>query len=274
MKTKSPSKATKVQWLTDLHLDRVFPDNQRRFLDCLAASDGIVVISGDISSSLYLNRHLTLVAAACAPRPAYFTLGNHDFHGSGLKEVEEGVAELCRSHTNLHHLDDGSIIPISRSTCILGYRGWADARAGYGARTVVNSRDRKQIRDFHGLSPCESLRKMQELGAESARMIRRKLPLALSQFQQVVVLSHVPPFPETVIYNGKPCAPTHLPHFCNLSAGLAIRAITSAYPQRKVTVLCGHSHSQSVTQILPNLTVRVGHASPGRPGLQDFLEFP
>lgn len=274
MKTISPSNPTQVQWLTDLHLDRVSPDNQRRLLNCLAASEsGIVVVSGDISSARHLNGHLLQLAAACAPRPVYFTLGNHDFHGSGLKEVEQGVAELCRSHANLHHLDGQSMIPISRSTCLLGYRGWADARAGYGTRTVVDSSDRTQIRDFHGLNHSESLRKMSELGAESARMIRRTLPLALSRFRHVVVLSHVPPFPETVIYNGKPCAPTHLPHFCNLSAGLAIRAITYAYPQRQVTVLCGHSHSHSVTQILPNLTVRVGHARPGRLGLLDLLEF-
>lgn len=275
MKTISPSKPTHVQWLTDLHLDRVSPDNQRRLFDGLAASESeIVVISGDISSARHLNRHLLQLAAACAPRPVYFALGNHDYHGSGFSEVEQGVTELCRSHTNLHHLDGQSIIPISRGTCLLGYRGWADARAGYGTHTVVDSRDRRQIRDFEGLDLRESLQKMRELGAETARMIRRTLPLALSQFRHVVILSHVPPFPETVIYNGKPCAPTHLPHFCNLSAGLAIRAITAAYPKRRVTALSGHSHSHSVTEILPNLVVRVGHARPGRPGLQEILEFP
>jgi predicted MPP superfamily phosphohydrolase len=275
MKTISPSKPTQVQWLTDLHFDRTSPQNQRRFLHRLAASEsGIVVISGDISSALHLNRHLLQLAAACAPRPVYFTLGNHDFYGGGLDEVEQRMAQLCRSQTNLHHLDGQKIVTISRSTCLVGFRGWADARAGYGARTVIDSRDRTQIRDFHGLSSNESLRKMRELGADSARMIRRTLPLALSRFRHVVVLSHVPPFPESVIYDGKPCAPTHLPHFCNLSAGLAIRAITSAYPQRRVTVLSGHSHSSSVTQILPNLTAIVGHARPGKPDLLDILKFP
>ena len=275
MKTISLNKPIKVLWLTDIHLDRVSPDKQRRFFDCLAASESeIVVISGDISTAKHLNEHLFQLAAACAPRSVYFSLGNHDYHGNGLREVEDGVAALCRSRTNLHHLDGRGIIPISRSTCLVGFRGWADARAGYGEQTVVDSRDRTQIRDFHGLGPHESLLKMRELGAESARMIRGILPLALSKFKHVVILSHVPPFPASLIYNGKPCAPTHLPHFCNLSAGLAIRAITSAYPQRRVTVLSGHSHSRSVTQILPNLTTRVGHARPGRPCLQKVLEFP
>lgn len=275
MKTQSLHKPTTVQWLTDLHLDRASPWHQRGFLGRLAASEsGIVVISGDISSARDLNRHLLQIAEACAPRPVYFTLGNHDYHHGGLREVEDGVAELCRSHANLHFLNGRGITPISRSTCLVGFRGWADARAGYGAQTVVDSRDRLLIRDFHGLGPHESLLKMTELGAESARMIRRILPLALSRFRHVVILSHVPPFAASLIYNGKSCAPTHLPHFCNFSAGLAIRAITSAYPQRRVTVLSGHSHSQSVSQILPNLIALVGHARPGRPGLQNVLEFP
>jgi Icc protein len=275
MKKLSPSQPKKILWLTDLHLDRVSPEKQRKFFDSLAASESeIVVISGDISSAKYLNRHLLQLAAACAPRPVNFSLGNHDYHGGGLREVEDGVAALCRSHTNLHHLDGRGMIPISRSTCLVGFRGWADARAGYGEQTVVDSRDRTQIRDFHGFDPHESLLKMRELGAESARMIRRILPLALSKFRHVVILSHVPPFEASLLYNGQPCSPTHLPHFCNLSAGLAIRAITAAYPQRQVTVLSGHSHSQSVAQILPNLTARVGHARPGRPGLQNVLEFP
>lgn len=275
MKTISPSKPTQLQWLTDLHLDRVSPQNQRRFLHRLAASQsGIVVISGDISTARHLNRHLLQIADACAPNSVYFTLGNHDFYGGGLDEVEQEMALLCRSQSNLHHIDKQKIVPISRSTCLVGFRGWADARAGYGARTVVDSFDRTKIRDFDGLNANASLQKMRKLGAESARMIRRTLPLALSRFRHVVVLSHVPPFPETVIYNGKPCAPTHLPHFCNLSAGLAIRAITSAYPQRQVTVLSGHAHSRNVTQILPNLTARVGYARPRIPGLLQLLEFP
>lgn len=275
MKTLSPSQPTTVLWITDLHLDRCDPPTQKKFFDRLAASEsGIVVISGDISSARHLNGHLLQLAEACAPRPVFFTLGNHDYHHGGLSEVEEGVDAICRSHTNLHHLDGRGILPLSRNTCLVGFRGWADARAGYGEQTVVDSRDRRLIRDFHGLGPKESLRKMRELGAESARMIRRTLPLALSRFRHVLILSHVPPFAASLVYNGRACAPTHLPHFCNLSAGLAIRAITSAYPRRRVTVLSGHSHSHNITQILPNLTARVGHARPGRPGLQNVLEFP
>ncbi len=38
-----------------------------------------------------------------------------------------------------------------------------------------------------------------------------------------------------------------------------------ARPDRNLTVLCGHTHSDSVEQILPNLTVRTRFASYGQP---------
>jgi len=274
MKTKSPTQTTEVLWLTDLHLDRASPEQKSLLLDALA---GIkydkVVISGDVSNAANLCKHLRQLASACAPRPMYFVLGNHDYFGSGFLEVESEVSELCRTVANLHHLDGRQIIPLGHGVCLMGHRGWADARAGYGTRTVIDSSDRTQINDFSGLCRNGMLQRMRELGSESARVIRKTLPLALTRFRHVVIVTHVPPFPDAVIYNSKPCARTHLPHFVNLSAGLAIRAIASAFPKRRVTILSGHSHSSSTTEILPNLTVRVGGARTGRPGVLEVIGF-
>jgi len=48
----------------------------------------------------------------------------------------------------------------------------------------------------------------------------------------VVILTHVPPFPTTVLYNDKPCGETHLPHFANLSAGLSVLGIVRSLGRR------------------------------------------
>ncbi len=39
-----------------------------------------------------------------------------------------------------------------------------------------------------------------------------------------------------------------------------------------MTVLCGHTHSSGVVQILENLSVRTGAAEYGEPKLQDVLD--
>ncbi len=115
--------------------------------------------------------------------------------------------------------------------------------------------------------------RMRALGAESAEQIRNILPLALSRYRHVVILTHVPPYPEAVLYDGNECSPSHLPHYTNLSVGLAIRGIARAFPKRKITVLAGHSHSASVAHITPNLCVRVAHARTGKPGTAEVLRF-
>lgn len=113
--------------------------------------------------------------------------------------------------------------------------------------------------------------RMQELGMASARRIRNILPLALTQFRHVILLTHTPPFPEAVLYNGEPCSPLHLPHWANLSAGLAIRGIARAFPKCRITILAGHTHSSSITHIGTNICVRVAHARTGQTGPQEIL---
>jgi hypothetical protein len=47
----------------------------------------------------------------------------------------------------------------------------------------------------------------------------------------------------------------------------------SRRPERKVTVLCGHTHGEGETWPLPNLHVRTGRARYGEPRF-DILELP
>jgi hypothetical protein len=45
----------------------------------------------------------------------------------------------------------------------------------------------------------------------------------------------------------------------------------SAHPSKQMTVLCGHTHSAGVAQILPNLEVKAGAAIYGKPSVQEML---
>lgn len=274
MESKPNHRARKVLWLTDLHLDRADPRKKRALLAKIAEMEyDTLVVTGDISSAPFVAGHLRELAAACCPRPLYFVLGNHDFYSGTIDAVEKEVDAVCHATKNLHHLRGREIVPLSPDTALVGHRGWADARAGWGNRTIIRSRDHYSINDFKTLSNQALFSKMESLGQEAARSFRKTLPYALSIYQQVVVATHVSPFPKSAYFCDRPCGPTHQPHFVNLSAGMALYGIARQFPRKLVSVLAGHTHSRFKVDILSNLKVRVGEARTGNPSIQEVLEF-
>lgn len=259
-------------WLGDLHLDKADDKRRAKLFDTIrtSASD-CVIITGDVANAGVLRDHLAKLASACRPRPCYFVPGNHDYHGSSIAESEMALAQMHQEVSNFHFLDGKHINRLGHGTCLIGHSGWADARAGHGQNTIIDSPDRHAIRDFDGMGRRMALRKMNELGRESAAAIRGILPLALSRYYHVVIATHVPPFPTSVRFDNKPCGRMHLPHFSNLSAGLAILGIARAFPHRQITILAGHAHSKCTQSILPNLTIRVGHARTGKPDVFELI---
>lgn len=260
-------------WVGDLHLDRADTHSRMKLYETIKTNESeSVIVTGDVASACHLRNHLTELASVCWPRPCYFVPGNHDYHGSSIAKSDQNLIALQNDVTNFHFLNGKRIIPLSKKSCLIGHGGWADARAGHGKLTIIGSPDRHSIHDFQGMGHKAALRKMNELGRESAAAIRGILPLALTRYQHVVIATHVPPFPTAVRFDDQPCGSMYLPHFSNLSVGLAILGIARAFPNRKITILAGHAHSQCVQTILPNLSIRVGHARTGRPNVFEFLQ--
>lgn len=263
----------KLLWLTDLHMEKADGAVKTRFYKDLSEMEfDAAVVTGDISNAAELPGELMALAKACAPRQVYFLLGNHDFFGSSFYEVDAAVEAVCRKHDNLHHLGHGEIIRLSAQACLIGHRGWADARAGYGKRTHVSPRDSNAIGDFKDLSQEEVFERMENLGRESGRYFREVLPYALSCYDHVWIATHVPPFKWSAFYDGRMCGPLHLPHYTNVSAGGAIHGIAAQYPNKRVTVLCGHTHSPVLFRASDHFEVRTGRATPGRPQVQAVFE--
>jgi len=179
---------------------------------------------------------------------------------------------VCKRHDNLHFLGNGEIIRLTDSTALVGHGGWANGHTGWGRNTLVKSRDHHSIGDFRDLSRHDIFIRMNQLGKESAGYFRSVMPYALSRFSNLVVCTHAPPFPEASQFNRKVCGWNHLPHFCNLAAGKAIAGITKNHPNRRVTVVCGHTHCSARVDILDNLRVYVGGAKRGCPEIQGILD--
>jgi len=262
----------KILWLTDLHLDRASEEKQRRFFSRLRQENAdTAVITGDISDARRLPGHLKILAQSFGARPIYFVLGNHDFYGSNLCDVDRSVSAVCGEYKNLRHLGHGEIIPLGSGAALVGHRGWADGRAGYGSRTEIPNPDRKMIADLCGLSDQAMFDKLAELGKESANYFRDVLPYSLKCYEHVWVATHVPPFTWAAFYDGKPCGRHHLPHYTNLSAGSAIYGICKQFPKSRLTVLCGHTHSATHVRASERIQVLVGEARTKYPQMQQLF---
>ena len=254
----------KLLWLTDLHLDKVGDESRAAFYRRLRQENAdAAVITGDVSESRHLSSHLRELARALEPVNVFFVLGNHDFYWSSFCEVERIVSSACKDHGNLCHLGEGEIIPLANDTALVGHRGWADGRAGWGERSLVRNPDHECIRDFQHVSRRAVFERMADLGRVSAGYFRDVLPYALKCHRRVFIATHAPPFAQAATYNGKRCGPGHLPHYVNMSAGGAIAGIAKFHPKNKVTVLCGHTHSRICVDVAPNIRVRAGQAQPG-----------
>jgi predicted phosphohydrolase len=252
----------RATWLTDIHLNFLRPLALQAFYARVKDEQPqVLLVTGDIGEADSVAR---FVADLAAIAPIYFVLGNHDYYRSSIATVRGGMERLDDTATWLPAHDP---LRISTRTIMLGIDGWGDARCGDLESTIELS-DWKLIDDFRkcrGDRPAR-IEILKRLGANEARALRDRLA-AVPASEQLLVLTHVPPFPEACVYGGEPSTPPWLPWFTCIATGEVLREYAAAHPDQHVLVLCGHSHGAGVFQPLPNLEVRTG----GWPaGAQDY----
>lgn len=263
-----------IAWTTDIHLN--FIDRQKidRFCDSIrTVRPDALLIGGDIGEALDVTHYLQLISELI-PCPIYFVLGNHDYYRGSIAAVRARATELSVASSTLQWLPQSGIVPLTNDTCLVGHDGWADARFGDYEGSQVMLNDYLLIAEFTGLNKEERRKKLHALGDEAANHFRRVLPAALSRFRHVLVLTHVPPFRETCWHEGQISSDEYLPHFSCKAVGDVLYEQMQTHPENQMTVLCGHTHSSGVVEILPNLVVKTGAAVYGKPALQEILEVP
>jgi len=132
--------------------------------------------------------------------------------------------------------------------------------------------DYVKIHNFVKAGGVGRLALLNSLGDQAAAYLKDILPEALQNYQQVIVLTHVPPFKESCWHEGGISADDWLPHFSCKAVGDILKKFMSTYSDRKMTVLCGHTHSSGQVTILPNLLVKTGGAEYGLPKIQEIIE--
>lgn len=267
----------KLAWATDIHLDFCDEARRGRFLREVEASGAqAVLLGGDIAQAPDLEEWLRPLEEALR-RPIYFVLGNHDYYGGDVESLEARMRGLGAEF--LRWLPGAGVVALSASTGLVGQGGWGDARHGNFLSSDVILSDYVLILDLQRASgspdPLAVLedrpalqRKLQELGDRAADELRPSLAEAVKRFDQVLILTHVPPFLEACWHGGKISDEDWQPGFTCKAMGDVILEAATAHARCQLTVLCGHTHGDGEARLLPNLAVHTQGAEYGKPGFR------
>jgi hypothetical protein len=257
----------RATWLTDIHLNFMRPLALRAFYKRVKGErPDALFVTGDIGESDSVRRFVEELGAIA---PVYYVLGNHDYYRSSIDAVRAALPPGW--------LPAVGPVRLTERTVLVGIDGWGDARCGDLASTVQLS-DWQLIEDFERARYDRDARVqlLQDLGTAEAFALGELLARVPAS-DRLVVLTHVPPFPEACVYAGAQSEPAWLPWFTCIATGEVLAEYARAHPTRQITVLCGHSHGIGTYTPEPNLEVRTGGWPPdvedyGNPVVQATLD--
>ncbi len=262
----------RLVWTTDPHLNHVPLLEWDRWIGSILSrrADG-VVISGDVSEGDDVAFQLQRISESLN-LPIYFVLGNHDFYQCSIAQTRRRVIEVSRDHPQLFYLTDLDAMELSEGVFLVGEDGWGDATIGDYEGTLVKLNDFALIDDFRLTDPICWKRLLQQQGKESAERLEHKLAALPADARAVIVVTHVPPFREACWYEGRTTDDSWAPFFVCGEVGEVLRSTVQSRPNCKLTVLCGHTHSDGIARLSENLVVYTGAARYGQPAVEGLLQ--
>jgi len=263
-------------WLTDIHLNFVDDAKRELFLRSVGQQGDVVAVSGDITDSRQLSEHLREMDEFIG-KPIYFVLGNHDFYHSSVAKTRPETTEIARHSKHLDYLTVMGAVELSSTTAIIGHDGWPDGRVGdYDNSNVILSDHlwiaeiskwyERGILDKRGLSTT-----LRSLADEAAGHLETTLEDAACRYQNIILVTHVPPFREASWHEGRVSDEDYLPYFACEVVGDILRRVMQAHPPSRLLVLCGHTHGGGELKVLENLHVLTGEAEYGEPAIQQVV---
>lgn len=263
----------KLGWMTDIHLNFLNNDGVESFLTNFwsRSVDGWL-ISGDISEATTIIHFLERIANV-SDKPIYFVLGNHDYYRDSLDNTVNKVKELVQNSPRLIWLTWDDVQVIGPGLAVVGDDGWGDGRLGSPHKSPVLLNDFVLIPELSNLPREQLVTKLNQLGDEAASRLTPKLQLAAKNNDQVVVVTHVPPFGGAAWHEGRLSDDDWAPWFTCNAIGDALLDCAAAYPKVEFLVVCGHTHGSGEYKPCPNLKVFTGGAEYGRPMVSRILCF-
>ena len=168
-------------------------------------------------------------------------------------------------------------VNVINNTAIIGQNGWADAEYGDYDNCPFMINDSVYIIDLY-LANIQGGKygirdKMREFSTLDCMCMDKDLQVCKRKgVKDILVLTHVPPFRENCLYNGKISDDNWLPYFSSKYMGDLLLWFAEENPGIKVKVLCGHTHSDSYYKPLDNLEVFCGGAKYTKPSVQSIID--
>jgi len=265
----------KLVWLTDIHLNFLDENARATFYQTITSSnDDAVLITGDIAeapSLLFLLKEMQ----TAVKKPIYFVLGNHDYYRSHVDKIHNDMITLTQANFSLYWLPASGAQMLQPDIYLVGQDGWADGRLGDYYNSTVEMTDGYVIADLlpaKMLGKQALLEKMQALADHDALGLKRDLDNALQKnAKKIIVATHIPPFKENCLHQGHMSVDTFIPFLSSKATGDVLLQAAQSAPHVEFLMLCGHVHSDSIYQPLPNLTVRSGKAEYYHPKINDII---
>jgi len=269
----NPPRVT-LAWATDVHFDMVEPWVLRSFVDRLQASRAdVLLIGGDTATAPDIDGQLAQLAEMI-DMPIKFVLGNHDYYGGSVRAVRDRIAGL--DHPLLSWLPAVGPQAVGQGVTLVGHGGWGDARIGDFAGSNVVMTDYLAIEElvetfdpmnFDGVFGTDTAleAELRRQGQEAATVLAPQLEEATRISDEIIILTHHPPFREACWYDGKISNEVWLPSCTCGAMGDLLRKTAREHPECRFTVLCGHTHGGGSATIEPNLTVHTQAAEYGTP---------
>lgn len=285
----------KIVHTTDTHLNLCHTQKILQFCRHLvAAKPDAVVITGDIAEAPSVAHFLRIIQKGTEPAtfPIFFVLGNHDFYLGSIKEVKESMENMFTyehkgikipqigkgdKNKRLAWLNSSGVIPLTKTTCLVGADGFYDGQYANWFTSKLDMNDYHVIKELsfpQVISRQERFDKINEVAKAEAAIVKTNIDLAFKEYgaTKVFVATHVPPFKENSVYNGKVSDDTWLPHFSSKAMGDELLAAAIENPDKEIIVLCGHSHGFAEVRHLSNLTCFTGPATYRHPDIARIWE--
>lgn len=297
----------KLAWCTDIHLNFLNDHKREEFYDKFMTDDiDAVLISGDIAEATNID-YIMIEMGNYIKKPIYFVCGNHDFYEGSVSSVRLSLDEAQKKCPYLHYLTMGhyNVIHLygvnvlySFGVMVIGIDGWADTRYGDVWKSHVALNDEHYIKDlrdhqteYNYGTPGKVGKwdKRKELADSDAQSLKNGITSALesrdelnplmdqcfydgSTIKKIIILTHIPPFPEASKHRGVQSDDNYLPFYASKATGDVLMELATKYPDVDFLCLCGHTHGAADFQALPNLRVKAGECEYRYPCIQEIIE--